>query len=58
MTPVPEYCADEDLPLEKRQEQMQVIQHLRGGRKLIALANWDRTVDAGYQVSRHSLLQT
>ena len=47
MTPVPEYCADEDLPLEKRQEQMREIQELRAGRKLVVLANWDRITDSG-----------
>lgn len=47
MQPVPDYCRDEDLPLEQRQGQMEVIQDLRGDRKLIVLANWDRVADTG-----------
>lgn len=45
MRPVPDYCRDEDMTLEQRQEQMRVIEGLRGGRKLIVLANWDRASD-------------
>jgi hypothetical protein len=47
MRAVPGYCADEDMPLEKRQKQMQEIQERRDGRKLIVLANWDRVTDSG-----------